>query len=72
MWSHSLTSPDEDLIQPRTSECRHIPRRRFEIEGGDTSPLVLFVGDPVNVKEAMEREEWLIAMEEELLVIKRN
>nr|GEU39427.1 putative disease resistance RPP13-like protein 1 [Tanacetum cinerariifolium] len=35
-------SSDEDLIQLRRSERDHIPRRRVEIEGGDTSSLVLF------------------------------
>nr|GEW34838.1 retrovirus-related Pol polyprotein from transposon TNT 1-94 [Tanacetum cinerariifolium] len=58
--------------QPRISERGRIPRRRFKIEGGDTSLFVLFAGDPITVKEATEREEWRVAMEEELSVIERN
>ncbi|GJR15625.1 retrovirus-related pol polyprotein from transposon TNT 1-94 [Tanacetum coccineum] len=41
-------------------------------EGEDTSSLVLFAGDPVTVKEAMKREEWRVAIEEELSAIERN
>lgn len=61
-----------ESTQLRKSERGHIPRRRFEIEGEETSSLVLFVGDPVTVTEAMEKEEWRTAMNEELSAIERN
>ncbi|GJU08199.1 retrovirus-related pol polyprotein from transposon TNT 1-94 [Tanacetum coccineum] len=59
-----------------------IPRRRFPIEGDasegeeyqrDTkSPMVLFAGDPISVQEALVREEWKNAMQEELRSIEKN
>ncbi|GJS76228.1 retrovirus-related pol polyprotein from transposon TNT 1-94 [Tanacetum coccineum] len=46
------------LTQPRRSEHNLIPRCRFLIEGEDTPSLDLFVGDQVNVEEAIKMEEW--------------
>nr|GEU78706.1 hypothetical protein [Tanacetum cinerariifolium] len=65
------SSPNR-LTQPRRSERGLVPRRRFPIEGEDTPSLALFVGDPVNVEEAMKKEEWRLAMKEELSVIEKN
>ncbi|KAI3721795.1 hypothetical protein L2E82_32813 [Cichorium intybus] len=65
------TSPEES-VNLRRSTRGQIPRRRFEIEGEDISSLVLFAGDPITVKEAMEKEEWRTAMKEELSAIQRN
>nr|GEY37939.1 putative Gag-Pol polyprotein, identical [Tanacetum cinerariifolium] len=64
--SSSLTT------QLRRSERGHIPRRRFPIEGEDTSSLVMFAGDPISVNEAMAKKEWRVAMQEELSAIQRN
>ncbi|GJU10592.1 retrovirus-related pol polyprotein from transposon TNT 1-94 [Tanacetum coccineum] len=60
------------LTQPRRSEHNLIPRCRFLIEGEDTPSLDLFVGDQVNVEEAIKMEEWRLVMKEELSTIEKN
>lgn len=63
----SIVSPHR-----RRSERGNIPRRRFEIEGEVKNSMALFVGDPVTVEEAMQKEEWIEAREDELKSIQRN
>lgn len=77
-----LSSPPKDssfselssIVSPhlRRSGCGNIPRRRFEIEGEVKNSMVLFVGDPETVAEAMQKEEWIEAMEDELKSIQRT
>ena len=62
------------IVSPhlRRSGRGNIPRRRFEIEGEVKNSMVLFVGDPAMVAKAMQKEEWIEAMEDELKSIQRN
>ena len=71
--SSSEESSPNQFPNLRRSERGQVPRRRFPVEGEDTkAPLALFVGDPVTVEEAMEIEEWRLAMKEELSSIEKN
>lgn len=71
----SMPTPSTEL---RRSQRGHIPRRRFPVEGEldnedeDVTLLALFAGDPVTVDEALKREEWRGAMEDELQSIQKN
>nr|GEU73882.1 cysteine-rich RLK (receptor-like protein kinase) 8 [Tanacetum cinerariifolium] len=73
-WFGNKPSPPgiENLKRTTRSEHGHVPRRRFPIEGEDTSSLVMFAGDPISVNEAMAKEEWRVAMQEDLSAIQRN
>ncbi|GJW76657.1 retrovirus-related pol polyprotein from transposon TNT 1-94 [Tanacetum coccineum] len=64
----------EDVTEmPNYVHSPHISTPNTSIEGEDTiAPLALFAGDPVTVEEAMEIEEWRLAMKEELSSIEKN
>nr|GEZ53462.1 retrovirus-related Pol polyprotein from transposon TNT 1-94 [Tanacetum cinerariifolium] len=66
-----VCSPNEasssSTTQLRRSERGYVPRRRFPIEGEDTSSFVMFAGDPISVNEAMAKEEWRVAMQERVI-----
>lgn len=72
-WKSRQKSSHKKTTQLCRSERGHVPKRRFSIEGENIPPtLALFAGDPVSAEEAMEVEEWRVAMREELLAIQRN
>ncbi|GKD09674.1 retrovirus-related pol polyprotein from transposon TNT 1-94 [Tanacetum coccineum] len=73
-----------ESMQLHRSERGRIPRHHFQIEGKSSSPqdmsngddpddtFALFSRDPVPVEEVLEREEWKMAMKDELAAIQRN
>nr|GEU71049.1 retrovirus-related Pol polyprotein from transposon TNT 1-94 [Tanacetum cinerariifolium] len=49
------------------------PMKSESLAGSETKSLmVLFVGDPITLEEAFEKEEWIEAMKDELVSIHRN